>query len=142
MAELGTEGLETLKVSVKTTAPYLVTTGFGDDGLAHAGQQRTNHQDAAAQRGTFPNELITLQIGEVEVGGLECQGSGPIDYYLHTDILQQLNQVVDVANVGDVLNGDGLAGQQRGTNDLQGLVFRALRNDGSLQRMTALDDEC
>ena len=38
MAELGTKFLETQKVGVQTAAPYLVASGFGNDGFAHSCQ--------------------------------------------------------------------------------------------------------
>jgi hypothetical protein len=155
-----TQALEAKEVGVKAPPPYLVATGLGNDGLAHAGQQRTNHQHRAAQLGTLLHKLIALQIVQVEVIGLEGESppygprggfitlqdmsvtiGGRQGGYLHADILQQLDEVVDIADVGNVADSDRLAGEQRGTDDLQGLVFGTLRRDGSTERMSALYDE-
>ena len=90
-------------------------------------------------------ELIALSIVEVQHVGLEgvstpCLSREGSD--LNPNILEQLYEVVDVADVGNIVDGYRLAGQQRGTDDLQGLVLGALWEDGAAQRVSALDDEC
>ena len=58
--------------------------------------------------------------------------------HLHTDILQQLDEVVDVADIWNVMNGYCLTGQQCGTDNLQGFVLGALRSDFATQQVAAL----
>ena len=53
-----------------------------------------------------------------------------------------MDEVVDVANVGDVADGDGLVGEQRGTDDLQRLILGTLRRDGAAEQMSAFYLEC
>ena len=57
----------------------------------------------------------------------------------HAHTFQQGNQVVDVQDVGQVVDGDFLIGEQTGTEDLHGLVLRALRDDFALQLAAAFD---
>ena len=48
MTELGTQVLEAQEVGVQSATTYLVASRLGDDRLAHARQQRTDHHDGAA----------------------------------------------------------------------------------------------
>ena len=61
--------------------------------------------------------------------------------YLHAHVAKQLDEVVHVENVGHVVYGDRLAGEQRGAYHLQGFVFSPLRLYGTAERMSAFDDE-
>ena len=49
MAEVRTEIAEAEEMGVQTAAADLVTAGFGDDGLAEAGQQGAYHEHRAAK---------------------------------------------------------------------------------------------
>ena len=118
MLELGTQVFESQEVGIKSATPDFVATGLGDNGSSHASQQRTDHQDGATQVGTFLHELVALQVFQVECVGLERERTLSDFLDLDTDIAQQLNEVVDVANVGDVVDGHLVAGEQRGTDNL------------------------
>ena len=52
---------------------------------------------------------------------------------------QQGNQVVDVEDVGQVVDGDFFLGKQAGTKNLHGLVLCTLRDDFALQLAAAFD---
>ena len=127
-------------MGVEASAPDLVTARFRDDGLAHTGQQRTNHHHTASEFCTLLDELVALEIIEVKRVGLEGVGV-PIPRNLHADISQELDEVVYIADVRDVVDGHRLTGQQGGTDHLQGLVFGALWTNCTAQRMTSLDDK-
>ena len=60
---------------------------------------------------------------------------------LHAHILQQLDEVLHVTDVGNIVYSDWLAGEQGGTDHLQGLVLGSLRCNGTAERMSAFDDE-
>ena len=60
MVELRTEFLEPEEMGVEASAPDLITTRFRDDGLAHTGQQRTNHHHTASEFCTLLDELVAL----------------------------------------------------------------------------------
>ena len=121
--ELGTQVFETQEVGVQTATAYLVATRLGNHSLSHTRQQWTNHHDGATQVGTLFHELVALQILQVQSVGLECvgvaKGLSAIGFrYLDTDVAQQLNQVVDITDVGDVVDGNLFAGEQRGADNL------------------------
>ena len=140
LSELGTQLLETEEVGVQSATTNLVATRLGNDSLAHTRQQRTNHQHRTAQLGTLSDELVALQECHIQAVGLE--GIGTISSgHLHANLAQQLDEVVDVADVGDVTDGYRVCRQQRGTDDLQCLVLGALRGNGTAQQVSAFNLE-
>ena len=121
--EAGAKFFETQEMSVQSAASYLVATRFGDDCLAHAGQQRTDHQDRSTQGGAAADESVALQVVEVQLVGLEgeavaCSLWRVGRLHFDSDILQKLNEVVDIANVRDVVDSHLFACQQRGADNL------------------------
>ena len=126
---------------VQTSASNLVTTRFGNNGLTHTCQQWTDHHHRAAQLRTFLHELVACQEFHVQFIGPESKAVFSRLFNLHTNILQQLNKVVDIADVGNVVNGHHVAGQQRGTNHLQGLVLGALRTDFTTEQVPTFNSE-
>ena len=137
VAEFGTQFLEAQEVGVQAPAPYLVAARLGHNGLAHAGQQRSYHHHRATQLGTLLHKLVTLKIVHVQTVGLEGIGTVAASLHLHANVLQQLDEVVDVADVGDIMDGYCLGGEQRCTDDLQCLVLGSLRSDITFERMAA-----
>ena len=135
MIEFRSEFLETEEVCVKTATAYLVTAGFGDNCLAHPGKQWTDHHNTTAELCTLMHKLIALQIFEVEficlegIGVLSLLTSHFFPLNLHTDILQQLDEIVYIADVGDIMYRHFLIGEQSSTDYLQSLVFCTLRGN-------------
>ena len=152
MMELRSQSLETQEVGVQSATSDLVAAGFGDGGLAHASQQRTDHHDRATQLRTLLHKLVALQIVQIQVIGLEgasktrntclCCILGCLCRDLHAYILEQLDEVHHVSDLRNVVNGHLLACQQRGANHLQGLVLGTLRIDSSAKRVSSLNDKC
>ena len=126
---------------IQTAATNLITTRFGDDGLTHTGQKRTNHQHAATQGCAFLHKLIALQVVEIQLVCFKGIGVFFLFRYLHTNITQQLDEVVHIANVRNVTDNHLLLCQQCGTDYLQGLVLSTLWCDSSLQQMAAFNDK-
>ena len=139
--ELCPELLEAQEVGVQPAPSDLVAAGFCDDGLAEAAQQRAYGEHGAAQRGALAHELVALQVVEVEVVGLEGVVVAAVSGYADAHVLEQLDEVVDVEDVGDVLDVHLVAGEQRGTDHLQSLVLGALWGDGAAERSAAFYDE-
>ena len=140
-AQCGAQIAEAQEVGVETAASYLVAAGLGHHGAVETGQQRTYHEHAAAQGGALAHKLVALQIVEVQVVGLEDVGAVLKARHLHPDVLQQQDEVLYIQYLGDVLDVDGLAREQRGANHLKGLVLGALGLDAALQRVAAFYDE-
>ena len=126
---------------IQTAATNLITTRFGDNGFTHTGQKRTNHHHAATQCSTLLHKLVALQVIQVQLVGFEGIGVFFLFRYLHTNITQQLDEVVHIANVRDVTDNHLLLCQQCGTDYLQGLVLSTLWCDSSLQQMAAFNDK-
>ena len=61
---------------------------------------------------------------------------------MHPDIAQQLNEIVDIADVGNVAYDDFIAGQQRRTDHLQRFVLGTLWGNSPFQQVSALYLEC
>jgi len=55
--------------------------------------------------------------------------------------LEKTDEFFEVGDRGDVSQGDGFVGQQRGTEDGQHGVFVAGGDDGAAERVAAVDDE-
>ena len=141
VAEGRSEVLKTEEMGVESATTDFIASGLGNDGLSEACEQRADEQHRAAQRGTFPNEFVVLQIVEIQRVGLKSIVVHAVLHDPHAHILEQLNEVFHVENVGHVFDAHLVAGQQRGTDDLQGFVFRSLRCDGSFQQATAFYDK-
>ena len=101
-------------MGVETSATDLISAGLGDAGLVEACQEGTHDEDAAPQCGTALHEFLTAQIFHVELVGLElpCVVAQLGDPYAHA--AQQVDEVVDIKDVGHVADDDRLGGEQDG----------------------------
>ena len=52
---------------------------------------------------------------------------------------QNIQGFQNIAHIGNVVNGTGSAGQNRGVNNGQGSVFHAADGDGAVELLTASD---
>ena len=85
-------------------------------------------------------ELVALKV--VEVQGISLKGIGVFcPFHFYSTVPEQLNQVVDIADIGNVVDGHLLACQQGGTDYLQCLVFGTLWCDFATQGIASLNDE-
>ena len=110
LTEFGSQFLESEEVGVQASATNLVATGFGDNCLAHTCQQRTNHHDGATQLCTFVHKLVALQEVQVQLISLEGVSAGRSVCHLYANLLQELDEIIDVTDIGDIADGDGFAG--------------------------------
>jgi hypothetical protein len=56
---------------------------------------------------------------------------------LNPNVLQQLNEIIDIPDVGDVVDGHRLVSEQCGTDYLERFVLGTLWGDGSAKQMSA-----
>ena len=61
--------------------------------------------------------------------------------HLYAHRLKCQNEVVHIQNIGNVAQTHRLSGQQRGANNLQGLVFGALRCDVTFKAVTTFNQK-
>ena len=128
-------------MGIKASATDLITPRFSNHSLSHTCQKRSNHQHTATQCSTLLDKLLTTEVVEIEFISLKMKHSLLFLTDFHTDVFQQLYQIVDVANVGNIAYNNLVVGEQRCTDHLQGLVFSALRDDGSTEQVSAFDFE-
>ena len=98
-------------MGVESATTDFVASGLGNDGLSEACEQRSDEQHRAAQRGTFPNEFVVLQIVEIQRVGLKSVVVHAVLHDPYAHILEQLNEVFHVENVGHVFDAHLVAGQ-------------------------------
>ena len=137
--EEGTEFLQTDDVGVESASPDFVAARLGHVGFAEAGQHRASHHHAASEFRGGVLVVLAPEIVEVDGFGLQSDVVPRVALNVHAHAFQKGNQVVDVQDVGQVVYGDFLLGEQAGAENLHGLVFRALRNDFALQSVAAFD---
>ena len=133
--------LESQEVGVQTAASYLVAARFCHHRLAETSQQRTNHEHRAAQGRALAHEDIAAKIVEIEVCRAEHIVALAQFLYLHAHVAQQLYEVVDIKDVGNIAYPHLLCREQRRANHLQSLVLRSLRHDGAAKHVTTFDNE-
>lgn len=141
VGELSSQFLYAEEVGIEPATAYLVATGLGYHGFSETGYQRTDNHYRPAQRSALFQELRSLEIIQVDVLGLETVC--PLSYLcrLHAQIAQQLYEVIDIENVGQVINFYGLRGEQRSTQYLQSLVLSALRYQLAVHTTAAFYNE-
>ena len=133
MDESCSKRLESKEMCIEPPASDLVSARFGNGGFAKASKQRTNHQYAATQSGTFSYDFIALQILEAEVIGLECVVAFSVFPDFHACFLEQKDKVVNVEDIRDIVDTYLVGGKQAGADDLQSFIFRALRGNGAFE---------
>ena len=118
-------------MGVEPPAADLVPTRLSGQGIAEAGEHRAGEHDGAAEGGVALEELRSAEIRRVYVLGAE--GIAAIAQLLGSDshVLQEGDEVIDIQNVGHIVDGYFLPGEQYGAEYLQHLVLGPLRADFS-----------
>ena len=129
------------QVGVHPAAADFVPARLGKPRMAEAGQQRPHHHHRTAKAGALGHKLLRVDVGGVHGIGLERVHAPGLTLDLDPHLLKQLDEVFHVQNLRDVGNGDGLGGEQNGTDDLQRLILCPLRGNASGQLVSAFDDE-
>ena len=138
---IGPELYHTVQVGVYPAAAYLVSSGFGEPGVAEAGEQRSHDHHGAAQLGAVLHEFLGLDIAGVHFIGLEGIYSLGLTGYLYAHLLKQFDEVFHVQDFRDIAYGYLFAGKKHCAYHLQGLVLGPLRCNGSGQLVPAFNDK-
>ena len=125
--EGGPQPLEAEEVGIETAAAYLVATGTGNKAPAVAGKKGPEYHDGTAEAGCLAAEVVGVEVGKVDVDGPEGVFSliEAVNHDPHT--LKEVDEFDDIKYLGDIGDDDFLVGEKGGTDDLQCLVFSALR---------------
>ena len=139
--EFRAQVFEAEEVGVEAAPSDLVASRLCHYGVAEASEQCSYHHDGAAQLRAFPDEVVALQ--ECQVQGVGLIGEGVVAQAddLHADILHESVEVAHVEDVGHIADGHHVAGEQGGTDHLQGLVLGALWLDSAAQQAASFNDK-
>ena len=141
VAELCAELLESNEVGVHAAAANFVASRSRDGTHAKAAQHRSENHHGPAQRAAFGAERVRFEVVEVDVVRLEAPGAGAQVLCLHAEVAQQVDELVDVDDVWQIVDGDRLGREHHRAEYLQRLVLGTLRDDLPLQAVPALNDE-
>ena len=128
-------------MGVETSTTDLVTTGLGQQGMAEARDEWTEEHDRTAQRHTATQIVVAFEVGNIDVVGAESERAAFEVMYDNTHLAQELDEVEGVEDLGDVGDGDFLAGEEHGTEHFEGFVLGTLGPDGATQGVATFDDE-
>ena len=141
VVELGAQFLNAEEVGVEASATNLIATRLCYTGLVETGQQRTEYEDAATQGLASLHEFLTAQVFHIETVGLELPSMVAEVGDTNAHLAQQVDEVVDIENVGHIPDDDRLGREQDGRNDLECFVLGSLRSNLAMQFVSAFDDK-
>ena len=139
--ELRAELLESQEVGVEAPASDFVAARAGNESHAEACQHRADEHHRAAQARAALAVVVRAQVVEVDVAGPERVGVVGELLDLDAHAAQQLDELQDIQDAGDVADCDPLGGQQGGTENLQRLVLGALGGDAAPETVASFDFE-
>ena len=139
LVDRGTEGAEDIEMGVDLAHAERAALGVGVDcDLAQTVQQRRVQQD----RGAHVLREFVVGEGVAKRGVVHAHDAlvaVPLD--LRTLGAEERDELVEVGDVRDIFQRDGLIGEQRGAEDGQHGVLVAGGRDGAGEGLAAVDDE-
>ena len=126
---------------VHASATDFVSSWTGNRTHPEAAKHWPKNHDRASQASSFDSKRLGLQVVQIHVVGLKAPRARPQVLGFHAQVAQQMDELVDVDNVWQVVDGHGLRREQHGAKDLQRLVLGTLGDDLPLQAVPALNDE-
>ena len=112
------EAFESEEVGVESSAAYFVASGSCDCGVSEACREWAEQQHASSQTCTAIEKVVAAQVVKVWCVGLEGHVSGGVVCHFHAHVFYQLDEVVDVEDVGYVGDTHLFGGEECGTNHL------------------------
>ena len=114
VVELGAQFLNADEVGVEASATNLIASRLCHAGLVESGQQRSEHEDAATQGLASLHELLAAQVFHVKAVGLELPSVIAEVGDTNAHLAEEVDEVVDVEDVGHIPDDDRLGRQQDG----------------------------
>src|SRR5271157_412525 len=134
------ELLESFDVQINGTSADGASSGKRDAGAAAAGDQRSEHERGGAHGlDQFVRSFRGSKVGAVDGGAVLGASVAEFDFGAHGG--QQIARGLNVADLRNVFEDDGLIGEQGCGHAGKGSVFGAADADGAEQRLSAADDE-
>ncbi len=131
------EGAEGVEVRIQAAPADHVAAGRRQQRLAEAGEQRPADEHGGAD----PLGQLGGDLRGADVVGLQAHGVAVAALHLHAEVLEQLQEVLGVADLRHVVQHDGLGREQACGQERQGRVLVPGGHDGAGQRHAAFDDE-
>ena len=132
---IGAHGHKALDVLIDGPSAQITAAGQGHLGPAEAAQQGAHQVVAGADlAGQLIGNLTVADVGAVDVYGGAVDGA-----HVRPQLLKDLEDQGDVADLGNVLNTADPVHQQGGGDDGNGGIFCAADGDGSVKGRSALN---
>jgi len=141
VTEGSTEVDHALEMGVETSTADLIASGLGIGDLPQSCQEGSDEHDRSTQFVAFLQEIGAAQIVLVELvcrEGILAPGD-MIDSDAHRS--DEVDEVVDIEDVGQVVDDNRLSCEEHGAEHLQRLVLRALGRDTTVQLMSTFYDK-
>ncbi len=130
-----TERFESLQMQINRPIANDATTRQRNRRLFAPAKERTNH---ANRRAHFADDIVGSD--RIYFYGRDCDGAAGA-FYLRAEVLQNLQHVVRVAQIGHAPNRARLASEKRRRQNRQSRIFRAADFDRSAQRTPPVDPD-
>jgi hypothetical protein len=135
------ELLEADEVRIQSAAADFVAAWLWEKSLSVPGQQWRNKHDRAPDAAGIPAEFRCFKEAKVYSIGLKLIGVGAFLFHLYAQPAQEVEQAVDIKDVGEIGKGDRFSGQEGGTKHLKGFIFGTLWGNVSAQWQTTVHFE-
>jgi hypothetical protein len=116
--ELGAELLEAEEMGIEAPAADLVASRFGEAGFAEAGEDGAKQHDRPAECGGLFAIFFRFKERGVDLCGVEPVGAGTELLDFAPEVANELDELIDVHNIGEVVDGDGLSRQEYSADNL------------------------
>ena len=132
---VGAEGAESFHVEVNGADADDAAAGVGDAGAPAFGEERAEDADG----GAHGFDDVVRGGGGGLIKGFEFEGAGVGPLGAYAESVEEVDHGGDVAEAGDVVEGDFVAGEEGGGHDGEGGVFGAAEGDFAVKRFAAFD---
>ena len=126
-------------MGIHPAASYLVAPRLREICLPETREQGSYDHHGAPEGRAFADEVLALDIGCVDIVGLESVFPflQPGDFHAHP--FEHEDEVPDIKDFRDIGNGHFLVCEENGTDHFKRLVLGALRTDCPAELVTAFD---
>src|ERR1700754_3526567 len=118
VVELDTQLFKTDDMGIEPSPAYLIAAGFGDKGFPVACQHRTGDHDRTPEASAVVAIGFAAQVIDVYGIGLEHAGVPRLPVYLYAHFAQQVDEQIDVKDIGDIGDRYFFGSKQYGIDDL------------------------
>ncbi len=126
-------------MGIHASATDLIAARTGYVSPTKTRKRRAGYHDTTSQTTAHPFVLGVQEKFEVHGLGLETVAARTEHVHLYAHCLQQVYELIHVHDIGNVVDGDRLGGQQHSAQDLQRLVLGTLWHQFPLQSSSSFN---